>query len=182
MLTEPQAGDLLGRIIRKAAKALSVPPARGHLRPFLIELAWLSPLLGMLGIAGGLLNWLPAFNAATLKLALLAIIVPALGEELLFRVALLPSPDRTKPFPWRMAAISTLLFVLWHPLQAPLFGPRWAELVLNPWFLLSAGALGVACARLYWKTASIWPPVLLHWMIVVLWKALFGAPSPWTGA
>ncbi|MCW4460557.1 CPBP family glutamic-type intramembrane protease [Sphingomonas sp. BT-65] len=172
---------MLNRITRKVAAALSTPPARTHLGLCLIELAWLVPLLAVLGTAGGLLNWAPALNVATLKLALLAIAVPSLGEELFFRAALLPSPDPPKRFPWRAAAISTLLFVLWHPLQAPLFGPRWSELVLNPWFLLSAGALGLACARLYWKTASIWPAVLLHWTIVVLWKSLFGAPSPWNG-
>lgn len=171
---------MFGRTVRKIVAALSAPPARAHFLPFVIELARLAPLLAVMGIAGGLLSWAPAFNVVTLKLALLAIIVPSLGEELLFRAALLPAPDARRPFPWRTVAVSTLLFVLWHPLQAPLFGPRWAELVLNPWFLLSAGALGIACARLYWKTASIWPPVLLHWTVIILWKALFGGPSPWT--
>lgn len=173
---------MLHRTARKLAAALSVRPTRAQVLPLLIELLWLVPLLAVLGLAGGLLRWAPALDPTTLKLALVAILAPALGEELLFRAALLPQPDPAKRFPWRMAGLSTLLFVLWHPLQAPLFGPRWAELVLNPWFLLAAGALGLACARLYWKTASIWPPVLLHWMVVVAWKALFGAPSPWSGA
>lgn len=172
---------MLNQLARKLAAALSAPPKRGHLSPFLIELAWLAPLLAVLGIAGGLLRWAPVLDGVTLKLALLAIVVPSLGEELLFRATLMPSPNPTKPFPRRMAAISTLLFVLWHPLQAPLFGSRWSDLVLNPWFLLSVSAVGLACARLYWKTMSIWPPVLLHWTVIVVWKALFGAPSPWTG-
>ena len=93
---------------------------------------------------------------------------------------MLPRPLPGAALPIRPLAVSTLLFVLWHPLQAPIFGPGWARIVLNPCFLLAVGALGVAAARLYWKTRSIWPPVALHWLVVVGWKALLDGPSPWT--
>ena len=62
---------------------------------------------------------------------------------------------------------------------ALVFGPHWREVVLDPWFLASVAAFGVASARLYWNTGSLWPPVALHWMVVVAWKALLGGPSPW---
>jgi predicted Abi (CAAX) family protease len=71
------------------------------------------------------------------------------------------------------------LFVLWHPPQGLIFGPHWAAIMLNPWFLACVGALGFASARLYLRTGSIWPSVLLHWLVVVAWKALLGGPSPW---
>jgi hypothetical protein len=34
-------------------------------------------------------------------------------------------------------------------------------------------------ARPYWKTASPWSSVALHWLVVVGWKALLSGPSPW---
>jgi uncharacterized protein len=150
-----------------------------HLRPFARELAWLVPVILLLGFAGGLMRWDPSFDATILKLAALAVVAPALGEELLFRAALLPLPDGTRPLPWRAIALSTALFVLWHPAQAPLFGPHWAQVMLDPWFLAAVAAVGVAAARLYWKTGSIWPSVALHWLVVVTWKALLDGPSPW---
>jgi predicted Abi (CAAX) family protease len=75
--------------------------------------------------------------------------------------------------------VSVVLFVAWHPLQALVFGSHWAQTVSNPWFLAAVAAFGVSSARLYWKTASLWPSVALHWLIVIGWKALLGGPSPW---
>jgi predicted Abi (CAAX) family protease len=106
-----------------------------------------------------------------------AVVAPALGEELLFRAALLPAPGVRAPA-WR-SAVPVLLFVLWHPPQALLFGPHWEAVVLDPWFLAAVAVLGTALTRLYLATGSIWPPVLLHWATIVGWKAWFGAPSPW---
>jgi uncharacterized protein len=117
-------------------------------------------------------------DTGVVRLVLIAIFVPAIGEELVFRAALLPQPDGS-PVPWLPVLISTALFVLWHPLQALVFGPHWTAAVLNPWFLAAVAALGVALARLYWKTGSLWPPVALHWLAVATWKILFGGPSPW---
>ena len=69
--------------------------------------------------------------------------------------------------------------MLWHPAQALVFGPHWAAVVLDPWFLAAVAATSVALSRLYLLTGSIWPSVALHWLIVVAWKALLGGPSPW---
>ena len=104
--------------------------------------------------------------AATLFLA------PALGEELLFRGLLIPRelPNR------REIALSVLLFVAWHPLQAVTFGPPWAAAFLNPWFLGCAAILGLALARIYAATRSLWPCVITHWFIVLIWKLVLGGP------
>ena len=128
-----------------------------------------------------MLRWAPALDEATIRLALIAIVAPALGEELLFRAAMLPAPDPDSPIPWRAVLWSTALFIAWHPVQVFIHGEAWARIVLDPAFLACAGLLGIACARLYWRSGSIWPAVLLHWVVVVAWKALFGAPSPWSG-
>jgi predicted Abi (CAAX) family protease len=143
-----------------------------------IEAAWSLPLALLLCWAGGLVRfgWTDD-PQMLLRLALVALVVPALGEELLFRVLLLP--PRGRPADWRHYTLSVALFVLWHPPQAWLFGPHWAVVVLNPCFLAATAVLGLALARLYRLTGSVWPPVLLHWVTIMGWKGLFGAPSPW---
>lgn len=163
---------------RRVWRALRTwPDASGWAR-IAIEAAWLLPLLVALGFLGGLMNWQPRFDPQIARLALVAVVVPALGEELLFRAALLPEPRSGKP---ALAAVllSTALFVLWHPPQGLIFGPHWAAVMFNPWFLACVAAVGIACARVYFATGSIWPSVLLHWLVVVGWKVLLGGPSPW---
>jgi predicted Abi (CAAX) family protease len=153
-------------------------PASGAWRSLLLEAAWSLPLAALLCAAGGLLNF--GWTDDPLRLlrhALVALVAPAFGEELLFRVLLLPRPG--EPVPPARIGLSAALFILWHPPQALLFGPHWAAVVLDPFFLAASGVLGVALARLYVRTGSIWPCVALHWTAVVAWKAFFGAPSPW---
>ena len=161
----------------KLRAALAFPPGRAW-RHLAIEAAWSLPLAALLCALGGLIDfgWTDQ-PGLLLRLALVALVAPAFGEELLFRVLLLPPPGQ--PVPASRLALSALLFVLWHPPQAWLFGPHWAAVVLNPFFLAAAAVLGVALGRLYARTGSIWPCVLLHWTAVVAWKAFFGAPSPW---
>lgn len=166
----------------RLATSLRTPPSRAHFRLFLGETLWLVPLLLLLGAVGGLMHWRPLFDVTILKLAMVAIVVPALGEELLFRAALLPRPRPNAPLPRTAVALSALVFVAWHPLQIFVFGPDWGRTVLDPWFLAAAAALGIACARLYWRTGSLWPSVGLHWLVVVGWKALLSGPSPWQAA
>ena len=163
----------------KIRAALRLPAAKAW-RRLAIEAAWSLPLAALLCSLGGLLEfgWTDD-PALLLRLALVALVAPAFGEELLFRVLLLPAPGEPVPA-WRIA-LSAALFVLWHPPQAWLFGPHWAAVVLDPFFLAAVAVLGVALGRLYARTGSIWPCVLLHWTAVVGWKALFGAASPWNG-
>ena len=159
--------------------AIALPP-RIAWRQLAIEAAWSLPLAALLCAAGGLIN--PGWTdqpGQLLRLALVALVAPALGEEMVFRVLLLPGPG-TSVTAWRLA-LSVLLFVLWHPPQALIFGPHWAAVVLNPGFLAAVAVLGLALGRLYLRTSSIWPCVLLHWTAIMTWKAFFGAPSPWVG-
>jgi len=155
-------------------------PSRHHLGPLLLEAAWLVPLLLGIGLASGLMQWKPRFDPTILRLAVVAVVAPALGEELLFRVTLLPRPRPGAGLPLAPVALSVALFVLWHPLQVIVFGFDWARTVLDPWFLAAVAAFGVAAARLYWRTGGIWPSVALHWLVVVGWKALLSGPSPWS--
>ncbi len=166
-------------LFKRLLWALKTPPSRKQLRPLAVEAAWLLPVLLMLGAAGNLIDWQPTCDSNMAKLAIIALIAPALGEELAFRAALLPPPRQERPLPLVPLAVSVILFVAWHPMQILVFGPHWARTVLDPWFLAAVAAFGVASARLYWKTGSIWPSAGLHWLVVIGWKALLGGPSPW---
>lgn len=168
-------------LARKLGRAVANVPDAKAWRRAALEAAWLIPLLILAGFAGGLMHWeLTDRPGELLRLALVAIAAPAIGEELLFRAAVLPPPGQSCP-PWRFV-LALLLFIAWHPLQAPLFGQHWAAIVLDPWFLLAVTLLGIALTRLYLATGSIWPGVALHWAVVVGWKALLGGPSPWVAS
>ncbi|WP_166040604.1 CPBP family glutamic-type intramembrane protease [Sphingosinicella sp. YJ22] len=138
-----------------------------------MELLWSLPLLLLIAWCAGLIA--PATPPPAEEFALLALtllVAPALGEELLFRATLIP---RERPSTvW--VALSVLLFVAWHPLQAITIGPPWAPAFLDPWFLACVAVLGAALARIYTATRSIWPYVLTHWAVVFGWKAFLGGP------
>lgn len=163
---------------RRLGSAISTVPDGSAWRRTLLEAAWLLPLLLLVGLVGGFARFeLTDDHGGLLRLALVALVAPALGEELLFRAALLPAPGAAAAS-WRYV-VPILLFIAWHPPQALLFGPHWAAVVLDPWFLLAVGLAGIALTRLYVATGSIWPCVALHWTVVVSWKAFLSGPSPW---
>lgn len=141
------------------------------------EMIWLVPALGICVVLSDAMRWNPVIDASTLRLALIAVLIPSLGEELLFRAALLPQPQPKSAIPKSRLAVALVLFVLWHPLQALFTTDARAVVFLDPWFLLAVAALGLACSRIYWASNSIWPAVLLHWLAVVGWKALAGGPE-----
>ncbi len=161
---------------RVGASLTAFPGLEGW-RRLLFELAWLAPTLGLLGWFGDFVAPAPIDFGALARVAVIALLVPALAEEVVFRAALLPAPSE-KPSLLRCSS-SVLAFVVWHPVQVLWFGDAWGATVLNPWFLAAVAAFGVAATRIYLVTASLWPSVFLHWLIVVAWKVLGGA-SPWS--
>jgi predicted Abi (CAAX) family protease len=97
--------------------------------------------------------------------------VPALVEELVFRVLLLPSAlDGLAPLmlvPW--LALSVGAFVAWHGLTI-----RWRQGGRRlggaaPQVLGRMGLLGGVCALAYVVSGSLWPPVLIHWLALLVW-------------
>lgn len=157
--------------------ALLARPTWLDLSRFGLELLWLVPCLGLCVLLSPVMVFDPVFDAATVRLALVAILIPSLGEELLFRASLLPRPAPDLPLPIGRSILAVALFALWHPLQALFASDARAAIFTDPWFLCATAALGWACARLYWRSGSIWPAVLLHWLIVVGWKSLAGGPA-----
>ncbi len=94
--------------------------------------------------------------------------VPALFEELGFRALLYPREDESiRPLYrlfWLLAGWA--LFVMWHPFQALTWSPDRTEF-LDGMFLGLTTWFGLCASTAYLLTQSIWPAVLLHWVVVL---------------
>lgn len=104
-------------------------------------------------------------------------VMPAVIEEILFRVFLLPHPlEGVTPFRWMLwSALSLLLFLMYHPVNALLFYPPGRPLFWDRRFLTLALLLGLTCTVVYGLTGAFWAIVLIHWLVVVVWlKGLGG--------
>ena len=162
------------------AAVLTFPSAQTWLKCMLVYAVFAALALAI-GFGSGLLQPSPAVLSPK-TLALLAattLVSPALLEELIFRVLLLPR-DRTRVTEQRLAFIATVslvAFVAAHPLSAWLFRPADWALFTSPVFLTIAAFLGAACTAVYLISKSLWPPVLLHWTAVLVWIAVLGGQS-----
>lgn len=128
-----------------------------------------------LGLLGEWLVWNPVTDGGVLLVAAAFLFfVPALLEEIFFRGLLLSWLIQLTPR-WG-AWLSTLSFVLWHPLQALTLGPPWADMFLHPTFWIATLILGVILSHIRIKSQSLWPVILIHWFAVLIWKSLLGGP------
>lgn len=173
-------------------------PVVGVVLPRLMD-AYFAPLTGR-GLALGALllggyaavalalgrgtGFLPAQRSKVRPLILMRqavalLLTPSLIEETLFRAALMPHPleglGAWDSFAW--GALSVGLFVAWHPVAGRLWYPQGRRLFDDGRFLLLASLLGVVCVVAYQSTGSIWPPVLIHWLVVLIWLELLGGRS-----
>ncbi|MGA7934931.1 MAG: CPBP family glutamic-type intramembrane protease [Kovacikia sp.] len=131
-----------------------------------------------LGFASGFMQ----MNASELTWKRVGIVLvtslfsPAVSEEVVFRVLLLPNPvEKVEPIAqssW--AVISLALFVVYHPANAHTFFPAGKQVFVNPIFLSLAALLGLVCTLAYFHDGSLWTPVFLHWIVVVVWLLLLG--------
>lgn len=130
------------------------------------------------GLLTGLYSWAPTpFSASLIGLALYLFVIPAVLEELVFRGPLLWWKARKGSVPLWLIAVSLSLFILWHPANTYLFMPEARDLFSDLRFLTVAGALGTVATLLALRTRSLWPPIVFHWLVVVGWKMLLGAPD-----
>ncbi len=106
----------------------------------------------------------------------IALVMPSIFEEAVFRVLLLPHPveGATSEVQWLWGTIALLIFVLFHPLNSFTFFPASRTTFLNPIFLAAAGFLGAVCSLSYLQSGSLWPPVVIHWIVVVVWLLFLG--------
>lgn len=150
----------------------TLPDRAGWLFTALVGLPTLIAMAAI-GLTTGLYALGPGDLAALPLTMLTVLFVPALGEEAVFRGLMVPSRPERPAVP---VAVSTLLYVLWHPLEGFTFLPGARDLFARPDFLLVTGLLGLACGLTRWRTGSIWPAVLLHGAAVVVWKTWLGGP------
>ncbi|SBO42233.1 type II CAAX prenyl endopeptidase Rce1 family protein [Cyanobium sp. NIES-981] len=170
----PVVGTLLQRLIDALFPPVLGPP----LLQSVLVLAVYGALALALGFRSGFLHgpwqWRPW--PVVLRHGLALLLMPAIGEELLFRVLLLPHPLEGVS-PASMAAwgaLSVGLFVLYHPVAAQFWYPRGRAVFRDPCFLVQCTLLGAACVLEYGLTGSLWSAAGLHWLAVLIWLEPLG--------
>lgn len=157
--------------LRTLFATVPAPAVWARLAIGLLLLLLLSWLLSLAGVA----RWQPDF-AFLFGFGSIAGLGTSIGEEFLFRGVLLPqSKESRSGLP--AAALSALIFMLWHPFQTLLYDPLWEPYAWSWWFLAGTALLGFACARLTQSTGSLWPAITLHLLVALGWKTLYGIPS-----
>ena len=103
-------------------------------------------------------------------------VFPSFLEESFFRGILIPNNTRERGLKYALviALISSTLFVAWHPLNALTFNKGAQEIFFNPYFLFDVFCLGMACSLSYIYSRSLWSPVIIHWLTVVIWVFFLG--------
>jgi|SRR5437867_303849 predicted Abi (CAAX) family protease len=110
---------------------------------------------------------------------LLLFVQPALVEEIVFRGLLLPRKADSWPRGRLVlvAAAALAAYVVSHPINARLFRPQVLGVFESAPYLVLTTLLGLACTAAYLISRSIWPPVAIHWLTVVLWIWLLGGQA-----
>lgn len=152
----------------------TLPSPRGWAFCLAVSAATLATMM-LIGFVTGLYRLQPPEPGLALRV-LVVFFVPALGEEIPFRGLLTPGPNDSAR-PRLEIALSTSLYTLWHVFEAVTFLPAAAPIFLRPDFLLCCAVLGLGCAVMKRRTGSIWPAVILHWALVVIWQTWLGGVS-----
>jgi predicted Abi (CAAX) family protease len=100
--------------------------------------------------------------------------IPSLLEEIVFRGFLIPHKERSVSNIHVLfyAAFSIILFIAWHPINAMTINPPAYTMFTNPLFLSLAAIMAIACTITYIKTGSLWVPIAIHWLTVLVWVFL----------
>jgi predicted Abi (CAAX) family protease len=156
-------------IVKLRAAVLTLPSVRGWL-----ETLALFTLFAMIAVpvaySSSFFTARISFTA-WLPILVTTFFVPALLEEFIWRVLLVPRPQ-TRYF-WPLGILSLILYVFSHPFGAWLFRPTAQDIFYSPAFLLLAALLGFTCLIAYVRTKSLWSCVVIHWLTVAIWL-LFG--------
>ena len=131
--------------------------------------------MAAVGFAGGLYRLTP-MSAGWPLAWVVPFFAPSLGEEMVFRGLAIPDRQETTR-PCLTLASVTVVFTAWHAVEAMTFLPKAEPLFLRPDFLACAAMLGLGCGLMRWRTGSLWPAVLLHWLVVLVWQTWLGGPG-----
>jgi predicted Abi (CAAX) family protease len=168
----------LGRVVQRFADALTTWPTPGTLALTALFGAIYALIAWFFGHGGGFLVRQNAIgNPLTFLLhSIRLFFAPALAEEIVFRVALLPHPVEGTPG-WRWlfwAMVSLVLFILYHLLLGKTLYKSARSTLSDPRFLVLVGWLGLMLISLYGITGSLWLVALLHWAAVMVWIFALG--------
>ncbi len=170
-----RAGNKMQAALRQTWAAVKFWPAASQWKTAVLFAAPTALIIAVAGAIGGWLSFSPVNDAQTALLALaILFVVPAFLEEIIFRGILL-SWFATFSQRWGNW-LSIFLFVLWHPFQALTFGAPWSAIFLQPSFLFATFILGIVLTHIRIVSQSLWPVIVIHWLLVVVWKLLFGGP------
>ncbi|MEQ8789363.1 MAG: CPBP family glutamic-type intramembrane protease [Pirellulaceae bacterium] len=165
-------------ILERLRRAFTTFPTTRHWLEAGLLLACVAAVSAPIGLATGLLKLETTSDslAGVALFALVAVLVPSLFEETLYRGLLLPHPAerRSRRFQVVSVVVNVPLFVAGHPLVAWLFVPASRELFYNGTFLCLCALFGLAASLAYLRSGSIWTCVAMHWCVVVAWKLWLG--------
>ncbi len=169
---------ILGTLLKRIADSVFTPLSWASVRLSLLLLIAYAAVVLTMGFRNGFLSspGLTSPLPALLGQGLSLLFMPALVEEVIFRVALLPHPlegvGRWDLMAW--GALSVGVYVLYHPVAARLWYPQALQLFDDPRFLLPCALLGGVLVVIYEITGSLWPTVLMHWAVVFTWLEALG--------
>lgn len=137
-------------------------------------------LYGLAALAIGFASGIYSIQLLDLKkywfLPVTLFLFPSIPEEFFFRGLLIPRD--ASELPWQRSVsyvvFSAFAFTIWHPLNALTINPTAQSFFLDPAFLVIVFLLGLACGLSYVLSRSIWVPVLIHWLTVVVWVVSLG--------
>jgi len=168
----------LPNIARRLRLSIATWPDRAGWRDALLLTTVWAAVAVPLGIGLGVARWEASSSSRgeLLAFAAMAIVIPSLAEEILFRALLIPHRSESVSVGNRLAwaGFALAVFVAYHPLNGWLLKVSAATVFTDPGFLTLAALLGVVCTLAYWRTGSIWPAVGIHWLTVVAWKVCLG--------
>ena len=133
-------------------------------------------IAAIVGFHGGLFKVHLIESSFAFFLPFTLFVFPSFFEESVFRGILIPNNARERGLKYvlMMAFMSSILFVVWHPLNALTINKGAQEFFLNPFFLFDVFCLGMACSLSYIYSRSLWVPVIIHWLTVIIWVFFLG--------
>lgn len=167
----------LSRVAKRLATSFAVPMSSSVVGYSLLALLLVALVAVPYGLKSGYLKWRLSLQQP-LKVLLNLVklfFFPALVEEIIFRVMLLPHPVEGVPLgSWlAWAALGLGLFVLYHWLLSQIRS-RAGRALRDRRFLLMAGWAGLILTLLYGRTGSMWAVTIVHWDVAVFWIYCFG--------
>lgn len=155
--------------------ALTTIPSFWDLGLTLVCLVVYGVLTIPIGMGSQFLQW-DSPQKTPLQMIFMSLFAPALIEEIGFRILFIPHPSEAASLQniclW--GGVNLFLFIIYHPLNSFTLYKAGYPTFLHPIFLTLATLLGIICTVAYVLTGSLLPPVLIHWIAVVIWLGWLG--------